>query len=114
MSNLSHRLANGFLKKYHGVQGGVLFRGSAARRLAEKYPAVQSMNNALWAAPAWKWGLAIVPLYGVITGSPVEKVDLNNALGQSTREEDRGTPPGGEWAGDHQRDSRDHQHLSFC
>jgi hypothetical protein len=82
MSTLSNRLANGFLKKYHGVQGGVLFRGKAAQKLAESYPALKSMNNALWAAPAWKWGLAIVPLYGVLTGSPVEKVDFNNALGQ--------------------------------
>lgn len=75
-------LANGFLKKYHGVSGGVIFRGAGAARLAEKYPIVKTLNNVLWAAPAWKWGLAVVPLYGVITGSPVEKVDLNNAYGQ--------------------------------
>ena len=46
-------------------------------------------SSALWAAPAWKWGLAIVPLYGAVTGVPaIEKVDLNNALGQSDRRND--------------------------
>jgi hypothetical protein len=45
------------------------------------WPALCSVSAALWAAPAWKWGLAIVPLYGAITGVPsIEKVDLNNAL----------------------------------
>lgn len=74
-------LSEGFLKKYHGVQGGVLFRGKAAQSLTAKYPQLASMNNALWAAPAWKWGLAIVPLYGALTGGiPIEKVDLNNSL----------------------------------
>jgi hypothetical protein len=56
MSSLSSRLANGVLKKYHGVEGGVFFRGEAAARLTEKFPVLKTMNNALWAAPAWKWG----------------------------------------------------------
>ncbi len=38
-------------------------------------------ESALWASPTWKWGLAIVPLYGAITGVPsIEKVDLNSTL----------------------------------
>jgi hypothetical protein len=32
-------------------------------------------------APAWKWGLAITPLYGIIIGVPgVENVDMNQSL----------------------------------
>lgn len=78
---MSSRLASGWLKRYHGVEGGILFRGKQAQKLQQKYPMLKNMNNALWAAPAWKWGLAIVPLYGAITGIPtIEKVDLNNAL----------------------------------
>jgi len=51
-------------------------------------PCDVSPSAALWAAPAWKWGLAIVPLYGAITGVPsIEKVDLNNALGQTRTHE---------------------------
>ena len=53
---MASSLANGFLKKYHGVQGGILFRGKTAQKLADKFPLFKTMNNALWAAPAWKWG----------------------------------------------------------
>ncbi len=38
-------LSQGFLKKYHGVDGGVLFRSAAAQKLAANNPMFKKMNN---------------------------------------------------------------------
>ena len=38
-------LSQGFLKRYHGVQGGVIFRGQLAQKLTKKYPKLEGMNN---------------------------------------------------------------------
>jgi len=74
-------LSQGWLKKFHGVEGGVLLRGAWAQKLAKENPTFAKMNNALWAAPAWKWGLAVVPLTAALTGKPsIEKIDLNNSM----------------------------------
>jgi len=78
--SLLTRLENGPLKKYLGVEGGVLLRGRAFDFI-NKNPTLKGYNNALFLAPAWKWGLAIVPLAGVFTGNPpVENLDLNTSL----------------------------------
>lgn len=70
-----------FLKPYLGVEGGILLRGPYFRQLGQKYPAFAKMNHALNLAPMWKWGLAIVPLYGVFTNNPpVDKLDVNTSL----------------------------------
>jgi hypothetical protein len=38
-------LSQGWLKKYHGVQGGVLLRGAWAQKLAANNPTFAKMNN---------------------------------------------------------------------
>ena len=46
----------------------------------DKLPLLKTLNNVYNAAPASKWGLSIVPLYGVFVGyPPVEKIDLNTS-----------------------------------
>lgn len=73
------------LSRYLGVEGGVLLKGKIFRSLGERVPAFKTINNALFAAPAWKWGLALVPLYGAIQGKPrVDNLDLNQSLALST------------------------------
>lgn len=48
---------------------------------SEKKFFLNLLNVALNAAPTFKWGLSIVPLYGAITGKPpVENIDLNQSL----------------------------------
>jgi len=75
------RLEQRMFGSFFGVEGGVLLRGAYWRQLGQKYPRFAKVNNALWAAPAFKWGLAIIPLYGAITGKPpVEDLDLNQSL----------------------------------
>jgi hypothetical protein len=45
-----------------------------------QYPILQTINSVYNIAPASKWGLSIVPLYGVFVGTPpVEKIDLNTS-----------------------------------
>jgi len=75
------RLEAGPLKRYMGVEGGVLLRNRYAQQMMQRSPAFRRMNNALLAAPAWKWGLAIVPLYNAVTGVPsVDKLDINTSV----------------------------------
>lgn len=70
--------------RYGGVEGGMLLKGPF-RSFADKTPAFKNANNALFMAPAWKWGLSIVPLVGAIRGEPsVENLDLNLSLALST------------------------------
>eukprot|EP00744_Colponema_vietnamica_P008067 GILI01011534.1.p1 GENE.GILI01011534.1~~GILI01011534.1.p1 ORF type:complete len:140 (+),score=24.25 GILI01011534.1:47-466(+) len=46
----------------------------------EHIPAVKFLNNVYNTAPASKWSLSIVPLYGVLSGnSPPEKIDMNTS-----------------------------------
>jgi len=79
-ASLMSRIENGFLKKYLGVEGGVMLRGKTFDFI-NKNPTLKPYNNALFLAPAWKWGLAIVPLAGVFTGTPpVDKLDLNTSF----------------------------------
>ena len=53
---------------------------SFLKPLEDKIPAVKIFNNVYNAAPASKWGLSIVPLYGVFVGTPpVEKIDFNTS-----------------------------------
>lgn len=60
-----------------GVSGGVLLRGRAFERLAERSPLFREANNALFIAPFAKSLLSIVPLYSVLTGKPpVEMLDV--------------------------------------
>jgi len=48
-------------------------------------PVTRWCNNALNAAPTFKWGLSLVPLYGAITGHPpVQHLDLNQSLALAT------------------------------
>jgi hypothetical protein len=75
------KLEQRFFAKYHGVEGGVLLKGPFWQNLAQKYPVFGKVNNgtaqslfesplplipppqssltdaALWAAPAFKWGM---------------------------------------------------------
>jgi len=75
------RLEQGPLRKYLGVEGGVLLRGGPFTSLNATSPTFRKFNNALTVAPLWKWGLAIVPLMGVFTGVPsVENLDVNTSI----------------------------------
>lgn len=70
--------------RYGGVEGGVLLKGPF-RALSESNPTFKKVNNALFMAPAWKWGLSVVPLIGAIRGEPsVENLDLNLSMALST------------------------------
>jgi len=73
-----------FFQKFLGVEGGVLLKGKYFRALGEKYTTFKHMNNALFVAPAFKWGLAIVPLIGAIEGRPpVDQIDEMQAMSLS-------------------------------
>ena len=75
------RLEQGPLRRYLGVDGGVLLRGGPFASLNATSPTFRKFNNALTLAPLWKWGLAIVPLMGVFTGTPsVENLDVNTSI----------------------------------
>jgi len=75
------QLEKSLFSRYHGVQGGVLLKGRMWEQVGQKHPWFAKVNNALWAAPAFKWGLAIVPLYGIVQGKPaVQDLDLNQSL----------------------------------
>ena len=51
------------------------------KKYEAQYPFIQSINSVYNVAPASKWGLSIVPLYGVFTGYPaVEKIDENTTF----------------------------------
>jgi hypothetical protein len=64
------------LHKYVG--NGRLFSGLASYE--EQYPILKTINSVFNVAPASKWGLSIVPLYGVFVGyPPVEKIDFNTS-----------------------------------
>jgi len=79
------RLEQGPLRHYLGVEGGVLLRGGPFDSLNANNPAFRKFNNALTLAPLWKWGLAIVPLMGVVTGVPaVENLDVNTSVALAT------------------------------
>ena len=78
------RMEQGPLRRYLGVEGGVLLRGGPFTRLNATNPTFRRFNNALVLAPLWKWGLAIVPLMGVFTGVPaVENLDVNTSIGEA-------------------------------
>jgi len=75
------RLEQGPLRRYLGVDGGILLRGGPFTSLNATSPTFKKFNNALTLAPLWKWGLAIVPLMGVFTGTPtVENLDVNTSI----------------------------------
>jgi len=58
-----------------------LFGSKRALELEEKSKLFKWWNNALNAAPAFKWALAIVPLYSAVSGRPpVEKLDLKQSV----------------------------------
>ena len=49
--------------------------------LYSKYPIVKSLNSVYNLAPASKWGLSVVPLFGCITGTQkIEKVNFNTSV----------------------------------
>jgi len=80
---LSTCIMSFFIKKYLGQP--YLFSGARAQALQEKIPVLKWCNNVLNAAPAFKWGLSIVPLYGVFVGSPkVENIDLKQSVALAT------------------------------
>ena len=75
------RLEAGRLGRYLGQEGGLLLRGGPFTSLNATSPTFRKFNNALTLAPLWKWGLAIVPLMGVITGVPsVENLDVHTSM----------------------------------
>ena len=79
------RLESGPFRRYLGVEGGVLLRGGPFARLNATSPTFKKFNNALTLAPLWKWGLAIVPLMGVVTGVPtVENLDVHTSIALAT------------------------------
>jgi hypothetical protein len=60
------------------VGNGKLFKFLAPYE--EKYPQLQGFNSVYNLAPSSKWGLSIVPMYGVFVGSPpVEKIDISTS-----------------------------------
>ena len=64
-----------FLHRYVG--NGTLF---PFLKQYEQFYVVRTLNSVYNLAPFSKWGLSIVPLYGVFVGSPpVEKIDLNTS-----------------------------------
>lgn len=71
------KLLPGFMHKYVG-NGSLL---PFLKKYEAQYPALQSLNSVYNVAPASKWGLSIVPLYGVFMGTPpVEKIDENTSF----------------------------------
>jgi hypothetical protein len=70
-----------FLDRFRGEHGGLVFKGAWAMKLMETSTPFRTANSYLFLAPAWKWGLAIAPLYGIYLGVPaVENLDLNQSL----------------------------------
>jgi hypothetical protein len=68
-----------FPKPFHKFVGNPRLFGFLEPYEAQ-YPVLKTLNNVYNAAPASKWGLSIVPLYGVFVGTPpVEKIDLNTS-----------------------------------
>lgn len=46
----------------------------------ERIGVIRYLNSAYNAAPLFKWSLSIVPLYGIVKGTPpVEKIDFNSS-----------------------------------
>jgi hypothetical protein len=65
-----------FLHQFVG--NGTVFK--ILKPYEDKFPLLKSFNSVYNVAPASKWGLSIVPLYGVFVGSPpVEKIDANTS-----------------------------------
>ncbi|KNC56308.1 uncharacterized protein AMSG_02278 [Thecamonas trahens ATCC 50062] len=80
MATAVRSVVSRFLARYSGIEGGVLLRGKVFQQLGEKYPSFKKFNNVLTVAPAWKWGLAAVPLYGAVSGDvQVENIDLKTS-----------------------------------
>lgn len=60
------------------VGNGTLF--GFLKPYEERIPVVKYLNSVYNFAPLSKWGLSIVPMYGVLVGTPpVEKIDLNTS-----------------------------------
>lgn len=72
-------IPKGFPKMLHGWVGNdKIFKCLVPY---EKYAVVKYLNSAYNAAPLFKWSLSIVPLMGIVTGTPpVEKIDLNSSI----------------------------------
>lgn len=79
-NTVKQNIPNGVPKFAHRFVGnGNMF--GALVPFYSKYPALQSVNSVYNLAPASKWGLSIVPLFGCITGTqPIEKVNFNTSF----------------------------------
>ena len=63
-------------KMFHKYVGNP-FYFAFLRRYEDKIPALYYLNNAYYTAPLSKWGLTIVPLMGIYSGTPApENVDV--------------------------------------
>jgi len=83
------KIESSLFKKY--IHNPTFLSGPRWKQLEERSKLFKFWNNALNAAPAFKWGLSIIPLYGVFVGNPpVEKIDMNTSLAL--------TVTGGVWA----------------
>jgi len=69
------KLLNG-IGRSHWLGDGKMLRGSMGKSI-DKTPVLGFWNNALNAAPAWKWMLSIVPILEFFQGVPVDKLDYN-------------------------------------
>ena len=72
-------IPSAFPKVLHRFVGNSRLFGFLEKYEAD-YPILKTINNVYNIAPASKWGLSIVPLYGVFVGyPPVEKIDFNTS-----------------------------------
>ena len=63
-------------KMFHKYVGNPHYFGFL-RRYEERFPLIFYLNNAYYTAPLSKWGLTIVPLMGIMSGTPApENVDV--------------------------------------
>eukprot|EP00029_Vermamoeba_vermiformis_P011899 TRINITY_DN6708_c0_g1_i1.p1 TRINITY_DN6708_c0_g1~~TRINITY_DN6708_c0_g1_i1.p1 ORF type:complete len:145 (-),score=25.78 TRINITY_DN6708_c0_g1_i1:72-506(-) len=64
-----------------GMLGTTRLIGGKTGEALDKNPVTRWFNNVLNVAPLAKWGLSVMPLYGVFTGKPAAKdLDLNQSL----------------------------------
>jgi len=79
MASIWSRIESTFFKKY--LKNPTMLSGPRWKKLEEKSRFFKWWNNALNAAPGFKWALSIVPLYGVLIGNPpVEKIDIKQSI----------------------------------
>lgn len=68
----------------NGVQGGILVRNQSVMAAMTKSKSLETVNNALFAAPVFKLILALVPIYGILSGQPkVENIDIRTTYALS-------------------------------